>query len=169
MEKLKNLVHYICHKCNGTGTLGAIKLNKVLWHCDFLSFISHGKSMTNETYKKLQHGPVPAHILAVLQVLGNEGKVTVHKVPYHGYFKTDYISYQEPDLSQFTADEISLVDDMISYVCCENTAKSISEITHDDVWKAAEIGEEIPLAAMLMSQLGEITEDDIAWAKQQAA
>lgn len=167
MEKLKNLVHYICHKCNGTGKLGATKLNKVLWYCDVFSYITYGAPITNEQYKKQQFGPVPSHIMGVLNELVGDGKLKIEKTPYYGYMKKEYFSLQEADISGFTAPEISLVDDVIGFVCDEHTASSISAKTHDHIWEAAEIGEEIPLSSMFLGVLGEVNEADIQWAKAQ--
>jgi hypothetical protein len=42
----------------------------------------------------------------------------------------------------------------------------ISDKTHDIIWQLAELGEEIPQPAMLASRLGEVTEDDVAWARE---
>ena len=42
---------------------------------------------------------------------------------------------------------------------------SISDKTHDIIWKLAEIGEEIPYEAMWASRLDAVTTDDVRWAK----
>ena len=57
--------------------------------------------------------------------------------------------------SAFSADKISLVDQMIEAMCNNYTASSISAHSHDLIWQSAEIGEEIPLVAMLGSYPGE--------------
>lgn len=169
MEKFKNLIHYICQKCSGTGKLGSTKLNKVLWYCDVYSYIAYGTPITNEKYKKLQFGPVPAHIMPVLNTLAAEGKLKIEKKPFYGYMKVEYTSLVDANIEAFTAVEISLIDDVITAICDGHTASSISALTHDHIWEAAEIGEEIPLSATLLSNLGEITEANIQWANAQAA
>jgi hypothetical protein len=75
------------------------------------------------------------------------------------------IALTRPDLSRFSADEISHVDHLIGVVCKGHTAASISQLTDDHVWEAAEIGEELPMSAIFASRRGEIDETDIAWAK----
>ncbi len=65
----------------------------------------------------------------------------------------------------FTAEQISLVDRVVYAICFNHTAASISQLSHDRVWKAAAIGEEIPLAAgAFAGNVGEIDEHDMAWA-----
>ena len=52
---------------------------------------------------------------------------------------------------------------MISYVCNEHTATSISEQSHDHIWKAAEDGEELPLFTVF-AKPGIVTDDEREWA-----
>jgi len=167
-QKLKALVHYVCHKLRrNPPKLGKTKLNKVLFYADFQSFLDTGESMTGETYVKFQHGPVSEHIQDVVTELEEEGALATRETKYHGYRKKEYIALEDPDLFLFTGEEISIADDVIDDVCRENTAASISEFSHNHIWEAAEIGEEIPYEAALVYQLGEIEPDDMAWAKEE--
>jgi len=166
-QKFNNLVHYICHKCDNAEILGATKLNKILWYCDVFSYRWMGKSMTGEKYIKRQYGPVPSHIISTLNELEWDGKIATRDKEYFGHRKKEYISLKRPDISLFTSDDISMVDDIIDIICLEHTAKSISHSTHDRIWELAEIGEEIPYYTIFASELGEITEEDIKWAKGQ--
>ena len=165
-NKLKTLVQYICFQCHDPSVLGATKLNKILWYSDVIAFARGGASITGESYTKQQFGPVPRHILGVIEDLEAEEALAVREVEYFGKLKKEYIALKKPDISMFTADEISLVDSVIDVVCHEHTATSISMASHDAIWKLAEIGEEIPVYAALASELGEVTEDDVKWAKQ---
>lgn len=166
-EKLKSLVHYVIAKCPNPDVLGSIKLNKVLWVSDLWSYVGTGQPITGEHYMKRQFGPVAASMKGILDELKAEDRIAIRQVPGGG--KVDYFALTTPDLGPFTAEEISLVDEAIDFVCLEHTAEEISERTHDDIWKLAEIGEEIPLHAMLASELGEVTPEDVAWAKGIAA
>jgi hypothetical protein len=166
-NKFNNLVHYICHQCEDTATLGATKLNKVLWFSDLYSYLMFGKPITGEKYVKRQHGPVPAHILRAIEKLEYDKKIVTRDSKYFGYNKRDYVSIKKPVLSEFNADEISLVGDMIDIICANHTACSISLTSHDKIWELAEIGEEIPYNTVFASHLGEINEEDIAWAQEQ--
>lgn len=166
-QKLKELVHYVCHKVRDPSKLGKTKLNKVLFYADFQTYLDTGTSMTGETYVKFQHGPVSKHIQEIIAELESEGAIATRETKHHGYRKKEYVALEEPELSQFSADEISITDGVIDDVCREHTAASISEFSHNHIWEAAEIGEEIPYEAALVYMLGEIEPDDMAWAKEE--
>jgi hypothetical protein len=122
--------------------------------------------MTGATYVKRQFGPVPREILGARQRLVARGAIVERDAPLHGYSQKQFVALTRPDLSRFSADEISLVDHIIDVVCNNHTAASISQLTHDHVWEAAEIGEELPLYTVFASRRGEIDESDIEWAKE---
>jgi hypothetical protein len=165
-KKLEALAHYICYKCQDPTVLGSTKLNKILWYSDVISLKLRGETITGETYVKRQYGPVPRHILDVIKRLEKRGDIVVRPSDYHGYAKRDFIAMRKPDFSMFSSEEISIVDDVLREVCYNHTATSISLSTHDDIWKLADIGEEIPLETAFASEFGEISEDDVKWAKR---
>ncbi|NKE69119.1 DUF4065 domain-containing protein [Ramlibacter sp. RBP-2] len=163
--KFKALVHYICQKAEDPSCLGAIKLNKVLWYSDSIFFKLHGQSITGETYVKRQFGPVPRDIVGVIDELVAEGKIARGRVDHFGHLKSEFIAIEEADVSQFTGPEIQIIDEAFEHVCINNTAKSISEETHGVIWQIAAMGEPIPLATVFASEVGEVDEDDLAWAR----
>jgi Protein of unknown function (DUF4065) len=164
-DKFTDLVHYICAKVTDPSLLGAIKLNKVLWFSDTIAFAEIGESITGVQYIKQKFGPVPKPILPVINGLVRDGILRVEEVFYYGHSKRQFVSVREPVTSSFTEKQLQIVDFVIAAITTRHTAASISDLTHDDIWKLAQIGEEIPHKAMFASKLGEITENDIAWAK----
>lgn len=167
--KLTSLVHYICASCEDPSILGATKLNKVLWYADVNAFIELGHSITGETYVKQQFGPVAQHLLPAVRELEDRQAIVVRQAPHFAYTKWEYIALTQPDISMFKPEEISLVDNMIHIICHGNTAQSFSAQTHDAIWELADIGEEIPYYAVLASEVGEFTKDDMEWAKRASA
>ena len=163
-EKIKFLVHYIAETVP-SDCLGSVKLNKVLWYADFVSFLRLGEPITGETYVKRQFGPAPKHIQFIVSDLQKDGRLVVREEEYYGYDKKEYFSTRKPDISMFKPDEISIVSEAIRYVCYQHTANSISEKTHGLVWELAEMGEEMPYETAFLEWIGEINEDDIAWAQ----
>jgi hypothetical protein len=166
-EKFKHLVQYVCWRCDDPAELGATKLNKVLWRADTQAYYLRGESITGARYVKRQFGPVPSAMVQTLRDLESEGALAIREEDYFGNAKKEFFALKRPDLSLFSAEEISLVDQSIEYVCRRHTARSISAETHDDIWNLAKIGEEIPYYTVFASRLGEVTEDDIAWARTQ--
>lgn len=166
-EKFKAVAHYVCHKARDPSVLGAVKLNKVLWYSDSISYLLDGTTMTGETYVKRQHGPVPRHVLMAIDSLIQEGKIVRGKVDHFGFMKNEYIALKDPEMTDFSAAEISIIDASFEHVCLDSTAKSISEQTHGVIWRMASMGEQIPYeAAVFASNVGEIDETDIEWANE---
>lgn len=166
-DKFKSLVHYVCWSCkDDPSRLGAVKLNKILWLSDFLTYYRAGDSITGARYIKRQFGPVPSSIVPILHELEAERKLIERDAPYHGLVKKEYIVLRDPSITFFQDEEKKVVDRMIAFVCDEHTAKSISEGSHDHVWQSAEDGEEIPYFTVF-SVPGEIMDDERDWARQE--
>lgn len=165
-ERFESLVHYVCYRCENPQQLGKTKLNKILWFSDMLHFELTGEPLTGESYVKLQFGPVPKHIDGAIEGLRAGGKLSV-RLPEATYDTTLYFATETPSLDDFTAEEISLVDRIIEDVCQNHTAASISRLTHDAIYELAQMGEEIPYEAFLAAELGEISEQDVRWARKE--
>lgn len=164
-KKFKALVHYVCEKAVDPSCLGSVKLNKVLWYSDVISYLTTGKPITGETYIKRQHGPVPRDVVPVISELVREDKITRAKVDHFGFTKHEYVAIKKADISVFSGPEIALVDEAFKHVCLDHTATSVSKETHDIVWELADMGEVIPYEAVFATGIGEIDEADLEWAK----
>lgn len=166
-HKFKQLVHYVCYRrADKPSTLGATKLNKIMWLSDFLAFRDLGQSITGARYVKREFGPVPHQILPILNELQQEGVVKVTHTHYHGYDKASYKAFIPISNDFLSPEEADLVEGVIAFVCDENTATSISQKSHDDVWKMAEDGEEMPYFTIFANR-GEITPEEREWAQFQ--
>ena len=142
-EKFKALVHYVCWKTD-PAKLGATKLNKTCWLADFTAYYQDGKSITDAVYIKRQFGPVPRAIVSTIRELENEGAIVVSEKLFYGKIQKQFHALRQADISTFTADEIAMIDRIAGYVSEIHTAASISQMSHDHIWKAASDGEEIP-------------------------
>jgi len=161
------MVHYICAKCDDPRKLGATKLNKVLWYADTISFRvskDHSTISGATSYLKQKFGPVPKKIQSAITQLSKEKSIYVRDVDFFGKTKREYISLTAPEEDVFNEQERQILDAAIEFVCDGHTAVSISEMTHDIVWEAAQMGEEIPVFAVLAATAGEVTKDHKSWA-----
>ncbi len=162
-KKFKDLVHYIIEKCPDPTQLGSIRLNKTLWFVDVLSYQRSGSSITgDDVYIKRQHGPVPKKILNALRQLEKEGRIKIQQ-PEFEFDTTKYVSLVSTDESALADDEKLLTDNVLAAML-GHSASAISEETHDLVWRAVKVGDEIPLFATLVSVSGRITEEVSGWA-----
>ncbi|MGB8030674.1 MAG: type II toxin-antitoxin system antitoxin SocA domain-containing protein [Terracidiphilus sp.] len=166
-DKFKALVHYICWRCaNDPSKLGAVKLNKALWIADLGAYYYLGKPITRSRYVKRQFGPTPKAILPVLRELQAEGKLEIREDDFHGKKKRTFISLQDPSMEFMSEEEKRLADAATELVCEKHTATSISNKSHDHIWKAAEDGEELPFSTVFVTP-DTISDEDREWAREQ--
>ena len=57
--------------------------------------------------------------------------------------------------------EKHIVDHVTDTICEKFTAVSISELSHDSIWEMAEDGEEIPLYAIMASNIEEPSKEEL--------
>jgi Protein of unknown function (DUF4065) len=166
-NNFKSLVHYVCWKrASRPETLGAIKLNKILWLSDLAAFYDRGESITGSRYIKREFGPVPARIVPTLRELEADGYLRVAEASHFGKQKKEYKVYVQASGSFLEPEEQAIVDKMINHVCDEHTASSISDASHDHIWMAAEDGEEIPHFTVF-AKPGTVTDSERMWAQIQ--
>lgn len=164
--KFKAMVHYIVAACEDPQRLGAVRLNKICWFTDTITYRLTGSSMTGETYVKRKHGPVPKSIMATIRELENEQKIHVrdHQILPSRTMRM-FVALADAPEGAFDPKEKSILDFVISRVCDHHTANSISELSHDAIWDAANDGEEIPMYATLVSEPAELTAAVTHWAR----
>ena len=162
-EKFTALTHFIVHKCrDNPGRLGATRLNKALWFADTYAYAKYGKSITGDSYVKRQNRPVPKNILKTVDALKSAGLIVVQE-PEFKYDSRKYISLINPDDGILTAHDKEIAEIAVELMC-EATTTDISDSTHDIVWHAAAMGEDIPMYAIFARNEGEVTDDVLAWA-----
>ncbi|MFD2578875.1 hypothetical protein ACFSTD_10325 [Novosphingobium colocasiae] len=84
----------------------------------------------------------------------------------HGKTYREFISRTNPDTHGLSEADRDLLKGYAEVICERFTAAAISDASHDQVWEAADEGEEIPLYAIFASQAGAITDDVRAWANE---
>jgi hypothetical protein len=164
-DRFKSLVHYVCSLSSADPTkLGAVQLNKALWLSDLKSYYQLGHPITKARYVKRQYGPVPSAIVPVLRELQQEGVLTVRDANHFGKRKKEFIVHKGASSDFLSPEEKTIVNDVVAFVTEEHTGSSISEKSHDHIWKAAEDGEELPLFTVF-ARPGKITDEDREWAR----
>lgn len=167
-KRFKTLVHYVCDRCPDPTKLGATKLNKALWYADTFAFRIHGKAVSRDSasYVKRQFGPVPRLVLKALTELEDDGALKIREVDFFGKKKREFVSLENADASIFSKGEREIIDAVVDQICDGHTAASISDLSHDAIWEAADLGEEIPLYAVLAAKAEAPTKEDYAWAEK---
>jgi hypothetical protein len=164
-EKFKTLIQYVCTQSPSLLSLGATKLNKILWFAERDCYL-RGEPISLVPFIKLPRGPVPQSMDEYLGELQSEGRLLVRDTEYRGKPKREFIPLKEVSLEGFTPGQVSIIDKATQTICRSHTAESISKISHDEVWDLAKIGGVIPLYATY-GRRGQLSEEDITWAHQQ--
>lgn len=158
-NKFRVVVHFICSKCD-PDKLGNVKLHKILYLADMLHFSATGNALTGADYVKQKFGPTARHLTKALNWLSASGFVRIETTDYFGFEKKVYHSLRQPQPGALSNSEVSLIEDVIDFVCAKS-AREISDLSHNLAWEVASMGERIPYAAVMGWHATEITPRDI--------
>jgi hypothetical protein len=167
-EKLKATILYTCTLCEAA-ELGAVKMHKVLYFFDMLHYAQVGSPATGATYRKSAHGPTCDALLPMLREMEAAGEIRVREVDYFGYRKKEFHALTEPEIQRFSGAERALLDEVIDFVCRDNTAKTISDFSHGRAWEIAEFGEVIPYHSALHLFPDQVSLEAMDWASGEEA
>ena len=143
-RKFEELVLHLCQRSEDDPRFGATKLNKLLFYIDFGSYVRLGMPVTGATYRRLPTGPAPREMLSVREKLLDTGDANIEQRPYLWRLQDRLVARREPDLSVFSADELSLVDEVVGEFWHHN-ARAISEESHREWgWLTSEEYADIP-------------------------
>ena len=150
-EKLNQLILYVSQKCADHRRFGVVKLNKILYFSDFLTYARTGKPLTGAEYQRLQRGPSPRKMVSIMEGLKETNKLAIQPIPVIGYIEQRPVNLVEPNLELFSAAEIAIVDEIINKLQ-EMTGNEVSDLSHDwGGWKYAGEKETIPYESVFVS------------------
>lgn len=162
--KLRELLLYI----SARGTIGATKLNKILFHAEFEAYRTLGRPITGHPYIKRKNGPAPQQLRNIRTSLQLDGSAEVAQVEIGAPHPEDRIvPLRAPRVEWFTSEELAIVDSVIAKFGHMSGTAMAEESHRIPGWRAAHMNEEIPYATALVS--GEVTEADRKWASEVAA
>lgn len=147
--KLRAVILHTCRSCP-PDNLGAVKMHKVLYFLDMISYAQTGASVTGATYRKRPFGPTCDQLLQMLREMERTGDLAIKKVNFHGLIKTEYMALANEQSGVLNDEERGLLNEVIAFVCHQNSARTISEFSHKLPWELAEFGEEIPYDTALL-------------------
>jgi len=164
--KLREAVWAIAAYCP-PAELGNVKLHKILYFADMLTYLREGRPLTGVDYLKQKFGPTARYLTAAIQDLVNEGRMNVDTVEHYGLFKKNYVTHGAARAGVLSEAEVGLLQEVADYVRGKS-ATEISEISHNAAWDAADLGEVIPYQSVLMLVPVEIKDKDRQWALEAA-
>ena len=153
-NKFKELILLIARECEDHTFFGAIKLNKILFFCDFRAFAELGNPITGAEYIALEHGPVPRHLTPVRNEMTKTGDILLES---RGN-QQRIVARRNPRWDLFSPAEQFVIHEVIRELEDED-AESVSELSHKFLgWQAARAEQKvtgrspvIPYQAVLVS------------------
>jgi hypothetical protein len=148
--KLKELILLVSLRSENDPTFGAVKLNKLLFYCDFSAYLTFGSPITGQEYFKLKEGPAPRYMLPLTNKMQEEQELAFQRIPYFNHTQNKPIALRRPDIKRFKPEEISLIEQVIQMWNGKN-ATQISDESHLFIgWKVAREKETIPYSTALV-------------------
>ena len=159
-ERLRDLVLYIANKSKDDPYRCNTKLFKVLYFADYESYRERQVPVSGTGYKKLEHGPVPVEVYAVLDELEASGAISIERAPFYTRVQHRIVAHGEANLSRFDALDIAIVDRVIADLRIMN-ATDVSEASHGMAWQSTPDDEYVPYQAAFLSD-EPLTDDELA-------
>ena len=160
-EKFRELMLYIADQSRDDPWFGAVKLNKILYYCDFQAFAWFHESITGATYAKLREGPAPRQLMGERKTLLDEGLATIETKQVFRYTQQRLEPTQHGHElgKRFTEGEKEVITEILGFLK-PMTAKEASDTSHEEVgWILARDGETIPYETAWLAP----TSDVDAW------
>lgn len=112
-KKYKNVILFFANNIKN-GTLGKLKIMKLLYFLDFDFFEKYGKSVTGDEYLRFARGPVPRMAEKILKEMqGKEIKVRRIKMS-SGYQDQQLVEpLKNFDLNLFSKEELLMMKDIV--------------------------------------------------------
>jgi uncharacterized phage-associated protein len=108
-EKYASALQYFVSECNNE-KLGIVKLNKLFYYLDFISYRDTGKSVTNETYIRLPKGPFAECLLQMIESAKKDKLIDCKQDDSEKFGKRNrFQAIGQPELSVFNAYEKGLL------------------------------------------------------------
>src|SRR4029077_1580844 len=128
-----------------------------MFFSDFMSYAIYGSPITGFEYKKMQKGPAPTRLAEVMKEMRDTDILGMQELPLGPWFRP--VNLRRPNLTVFTAEQISLVDGLIEK-CKDVDSVTMSEVSHTmPCWKIPDLNEPIPYGAVFLSRQ-EMTDSD---------
>jgi len=149
-EKFRELVLFLAARSENDPRCGAIKLNKLLFYCDFLAYLKLGKPITGHEYFKLRQGPAPRYGTRIRRQMEAAKEIAVQKRVTTAGIQDRTVALREPKYKVFSSDEIALVTQVLQDYRA-SSGSDLSEKTHRFAgWILAKEREPIPYSVALV-------------------
>ena len=113
-KKYKNAIIFFAQKIQN-GTLGKLKLMKLLYYLDFDFFEKYGQSVTHDEYLRFENGPVPRMAEKIIKEMdGKEIRITKRKIKAELNDQQHIEATTNFDINVFTREELIMLEEVAS-------------------------------------------------------
>jgi len=147
-EKFRELLLFIAGRSEKDPHFGAIKLNKLLFYCDFLAFLKLGEPITGQEYFALEQGPAPRYGTRIREQMVVAREIAIQKKET----LTRTVALREAKVKVFSPEEVALITEVLQ-VYRASSGSELSEKSHKFTgWYLAKEKETIPYAVALIGK-----------------
>lgn len=141
LDKFKEVLLYVLNRVGAKPNVGQTVLYKLLYFIDFDYYEQYEQQLIGAKYQKNHYGPTPVEFAKIIRKMEEDGDLTEVKNEYFERAQTKYLARRRPNLSVLTAQELQVIEDVLTRLSDKN-ASEISEYSHGDVpWLATEDGQ----------------------------
>src|SRR5579862_423029 len=126
----KELVLLLVARSADDKRMSRVKLNKLLYLCDFESYRLLGRAMTGARYLRGEFGPMAAQLPIAEEELGRAGYLSWRQVATGPFTQKMPVATEKPDESMFTAEELAIVEAALETLTVHG-GKAASEWSHE--------------------------------------
>lgn len=140
LEKVIEIINYYASKVY---SLHKVKLMKMLWYGDSLSYKRRGKSITGLVYNALPMGAVPEGYEQIIDLNGINFEVVVYDYDRIGY---KFYSAKDFEIKNLNSEEIEILDVIIDAVGNLNSREIVEKMHEEDAYKCTGSNCRIPFS-----------------------
>jgi putative zinc finger/helix-turn-helix YgiT family protein len=129
LNKVIEIINYYASKVS---SLHKVKLMKMLWYGDSVSYKRRGKSITGLVYSALPMGAVPEGYEQILDLDGVEFETVLYDLDRMGY---KFYPVEGFKIKELTPQEIEILDTVIAEVGHLNSQEIIDKMHDEDAYK----------------------------------
>ena len=165
-RNLAELLLYISQRSEGDPQFGATKLKLLLFYADFLAYLTLARSITGQEYLTRPDAPLPAGFTTVWDRLRAAGELAVRPTELRGLRQERPLALREAELGDFQADDIALVEQVLSRFWGRSPAE-VRTACHERFvgWGIALPGETISYATALLGDR-DLTPQELEFAER---
>ena len=141
-QKYANALLYFLSEC-GNDKLGIMKLNKLFYYLDFISYRDRAISVTGETYLHLPKGPFAESLSEKMLPQIKKDKLIAHtqdKSDKYG-MRNRFVALKQYDLNVFDEYEQNLLAEVVNKFKSWNTSQMVAQTHTEAPWVFSKQGD----------------------------